>query len=553
MKRNERFLPFSAAGVLLLSTGAFAQCELDKLTASDGAPFDSFGAGAIFGDLTTLAGHAVAVEGDTILVGAPWHDDVAATAGAVYVFEKSGDAWVETDKLLASDAAELDSFGFAVALDGDVAVVSALFKDVGGVQQGAAYVFERSAAGWLEADRLTASDGAAYDWFGTAVDVSGERVLVGALNHDDSGLSSGAAYVFERGAAGWTETAELLATGGAAGDGFGVSVGLESDTAVVGAYRHPSVGFRSGAVYVFSFSQGAWTQVQELVPLDALAGDQFGVSVAIDRGRILAGSRFEDPLVASPGVAYVFEPVAGGWVQDAQLSPSDGVFGDWFGFTLALDGDRALVSSHRAFTVDWWAGAAYVFERGATGWTESEKLVASDTSANDFFGMAVALDSESLVVGAPFHDDLGQDSGAAYAFASLCPVGTVYCSPAIPNTTGLPGTIVASGSEVVMENDLTLVADQLPPGQFGYFLTSQTQGFFMPPGSDGFICLGGDIGRYNGDVGQGPTFSLQIDLMNMPVNPPQAVAPGDTWNFQAWYRDVGNTNNFTDAVSITFQ
>ena len=154
---------------------------------------------------------------------------------------------------------------------------------------------------------------------------------------------------------------------------------MESNTAVVGAYHHASVGFRSGAVYVFSFSQGAWTQVQELVPLDAVAGDQFGVSVAIDRGRILAGSRFEDPLAASPGVAYVFEPVAGGWVQDAQLSPSDGVFGDWFGFTLALDGDRALVSSHRAFTVDYWAGAAYVFERGAAGWTESENPAKSRT------------------------------------------------------------------------------------------------------------------------------------------------------------------------------
>ena len=101
---------------------------------------------------------------------------------------------------------------------------------------------------------------------------------------------------------------------------------------------------------------------------------------------------------------------------------------------------------------------------------------------------------------------------------------------------------------------LTLTADLLPPAQFGYFLTSQTQGFFNPPGSNGFICLGGSIGRFNQpqNVGQGPTFSIQVDLTNIPVNPPVAVMPGESWNFQCWYRDVGNTNNFTDGVNIQF-
>ncbi len=130
--------------------------------------------------------------------------------------------------------------------------------------------------------------------------------------------------------------------------------------------------------------------------------------------------------------------------------------------------------------------------------------------------------------------------------------GTSYC-PAFPNSTGGLAWICAEGSTAVSDNDLTLAATGMPPGEFGYFLTSRTQGFFMPPGSDGFICLGGDIGRYNGNVGQGPSFSLQIDLTSMPVNPPVPVQPGQTYGFQAWYRDVGNTNNFTDAVSVTLQ
>ena len=162
--------------------------------------------------------------------------------------------------------------------------------------------------------------------------------------------------------------------------------------------------------------------------------------------------------------------------------------------------------------------------------------------------------------------DLGSATNAPFTGAifsprvwngSICysatgPIGTNYCGPAVPNSTGSPGAISAIGSLSVAANDVTLTADQLPVGQFGYFLASESQGFFQPPSSSGFICLGGNIGRYNGNIGQGPTFSLQIDLTSIPVNPPQAVMPGDSWNFQSWYRDIGNTNNFTDGLEIVF-
>ena len=132
-------------------------------------------------------------------------------------------------------------------------------------------------------------------------------------------------------------------------------------------------------------------------------------------------------------------------------------------------------------------------------------------------------------------------------------IGTSYCGPAVANSTGSPASIVSQGFPgSVAQGYALLTANNVPPGQFGYFITSQNQGYFNPPGSSGFICLGGSIGRYNGSVGVGPSFSLQIDLTSMPVNPPVAVQPSDTWNFQCWYRDVGNTNNFTDAVSVTF-
>ena len=185
---------------------------------------------------------------------------------------------------------------------------------------------------------------------------------------------------------------------------------------------------------------------------------------------------------------------------------------------------------------DEWLGMAYmgnntflVLDRDREWWTVTTSGQMTLQNFNNIYGRGMAIPPGSG------------------------PIGTNYCTPAVPNSTGVPGVISAIGSLLVAANDVTLTAAQLPGGQFGYFLTSQSQGFFMPPGSSGFICLGGNIGRYNGNVGQGPSFSLQIDLTSMPVNPPQAVVPGDTWNFQAWYRDVGNSNNFTDGLSATFQ
>ncbi|MCP3916567.1 MAG: hypothetical protein GY711_13505 [bacterium] len=135
--------------------------------------------------------------------------------------------------------------------------------------------------------------------------------------------------------------------------------------------------------------------------------------------------------------------------------------------------------------------------------------------------------------------------------------GANYCGPAVPNSTGQRGVTWALGSDSAAANDLLLSAHHLPPGQFGYFLASASQGFFMPASSDGFICLSGNIGRFNAPalIIQGPAADIQANLNAIPVNPPVAVQPGDTWNFQCWYRDnnPAQTSNFTDAVSVNFQ
>ncbi|MCP3914928.1 MAG: hypothetical protein GY711_05115 [bacterium] len=137
------------------------------------------------------------------------------------------------------------------------------------------------------------------------------------------------------------------------------------------------------------------------------------------------------------------------------------------------------------------------------------------------------------------------------------PIGTSYCSPAVPNSSGLSSVISAVGSLTAADNDVRLTANDLPPGQFGYFLAGQAQGMATPPGSQGVICMMGNIGRYDEvpEIIQGPTGNLRINLNAIPVNPPQAAVAGETWLFQCWYRDNNPalTNNFTDGLSITFE
>ncbi len=140
-----------------------------------------------------------------------------------------------------------------------------------------------------------------------------------------------------------------------------------------------------------------------------------------------------------------------------------------------------------------------------------------------------------------------------------CSLGTTYCDPAVDNSTGLPAVIFADGSAVISDADFRLVGYQLPPNQFGYFLTSQTQGFIPNPGgAQGNLCLGGSMGRFSKQVqssGIFGTFGITVDLTNMPVSPPVSIQPGETWNFTAWYRDKNPTvtSNFTDGYSVTFQ
>jgi len=383
-----------------------------KVIALDGAAGDLFGV-------------SVALSGDTALVGASGDD---GNMGSAYVFVNSGGAWGFAAKLTASDGAGGDRFGYSVALSGDTALVGASGDESG---QGSAYVFVEPGGGWTTTSaytaKLTASDGATGDSFGISVALSGDTALVGAYGDNISISDEGSAYVFVEPGGGWasgTETAKLTASDGDTGDRLGWSVALSGDTALVGAYFN-NVGFNTdqGSAYVFVESGGGWatgTETAELTASDGATSDWFGWSVALDGDTALVGANRDD---SDKGSAYVFVEPGGGWAsgnETAKLTASDGAVNDSFGYSVALSGDTALVG---AYGDDSAKGSAYVFVAPGGGWTtgtETAKLTASDGATGDSFGFSVALSGDAALVGANGDDS---STGSAYFFQPYTDVG----------------------------------------------------------------------------------------------------------------------------------
>jgi len=255
--------------------------EQAKLTASDAAVEDLFG-------------RSVSVSGDTAVVGSSFDDDAGESSGSAYVFTRSGSTWTQQAKLTASDAAVLDAFGRSVSVSGDTAVVGA---------SGSVYVFARSGSSWTQEAKLTASDAAAGDGFGISVSISGGTAVVGAKYDDDAG----SAYVFTRSGSTWTQQAKLTASDAAAYDWFGDPVSVSGDTAVVGANGNDDAGSASGSAYVFKRSGSTWTQQAKLTASDAAAGDLFGWSVSVSGDTAVVGASSNDDAGSASGSAYVFD------------------------------------------------------------------------------------------------------------------------------------------------------------------------------------------------------------------------------------------------------
>jgi N-acetylglucosamine kinase-like BadF-type ATPase len=335
----------------------------------------------------------------------------------------------EQQKLLASDAQAFDQFGFSVSIsaDGNTALVGANRVS----STGAAFVFTRTNGTWTEQQKLLASDAQEWDFFGGSVSISadGNTALVGAYAEDEGASDAGAAYVFTRTDGTWTQQQKLLASDAQASDNFGISISISADgnTALVGAYREDQGGSNAGAAYVFTRTDGTWTQQQKLLASDAQAGDQFGGSVFIsaDGNTAIVGATREDEGGSSAGAAYIFTRTDGTWTQQQKLLASDATAGDYFGASVSIsaDGNTALVGANEESQGGSNAGAAYIFKRTDGTWTEQQKLLASDAQADDYFGKSVSIsaDGYTALIGAYGEDEGGSTTGATYIYSAPVP------------------------------------------------------------------------------------------------------------------------------------
>lgn len=390
-----------------------------KLKANDAAALDELGL-------------EVAVDGSYAVIGARFADGLAVDSGAAYVFERDSgdpDLWIQVKKLVASDGASGDVFGQSVAIDGTTIVVGALADSDLGLFSGSAYIFERDQGGpnnWGEVKKLLAlSNPNAGDFFGSAVDISGPTIAVGTVG--DRGFQ-GAVHVFERdlGEPGnWGEVTELVASDGAGNDNFGDAVALSGDTLVIGAPRTDDIANDAGSVYVFERDQGGpdnWGEVTEILAGDGAADDVFGSAVAISGDTLIVGTPNDDDGGADTGSAYVFERDQGGpdsWGEVKKLLANDGSAGDFFGSAVAIDGDVGVVGTPFKNVAGADSGAVYIYRRnlgGSHGWGQAQRLVASDGAADDQLGIGLAVNASTVVAGARFEDTTFADSGAAYLY-----------------------------------------------------------------------------------------------------------------------------------------
>jgi FG-GAP repeat len=479
-------------------------------------------------------GCSVAISGDTVVVGANQEDsdttgvnsppnDSASDSGAAYVFIRSGATWSQQAYLKASNTGVGDKFGGSVAVSGDTVVVGAFYEDSAttGVNStpnenagasGAAYVFTRSGTTWSQQAYLKASNTGYLDYFGYSVAVSGDTVVVGAHNEDssttgvnsppnESAPDSGAAYIFTRSGTTWSQQVYLKASNTGAGDNFGISVAVSGDSVIVGAYAEDSgttgvnstpneSAQRSGAAYVFTLSGTTWTQQAYLKASNTDAEDFFGSSVAVSGDTVVVGASSEDSSTTGvnstpnesakdSGAAYIFTRSGTTWSQQAYLKANVTVSGDSFGNSVAVSGDTVVVGAYGEdssttgvnSTPDQradFSGAAYIFTRSGTTWSQQAYLKASNNGANLTFGTSVAVSGDTVVVGANGEDssttgvnsspnESAPNSGAAYVYTRS---GTAWSEQAYLKASNTPsGTGIGDnfGDSVAVSGDTVVI------------------------------------------------------------------------------------------------
>jgi hypothetical protein len=527
-------------------TAAAHTTEIARLEPAEVQPGDGFG-------------ECVGLSLETVAVGAPFHDGAATDGGAVfvYIFNEPTGTWPLQKRLLAPDALAGDELGQACAVDGDTVVVGAPGRDDNGADSGAVYVFFRAGTTWGVQTKLLASDGAAGDGFGSAVAIFGDTVLVGARHADAPGVDSGAAYVFTRSGTTWTEEAKIAASDTTAGDEFGSDVGLAGDSAVVGSPLDDDSGTDSGSGYLFSRTGTTWTEDGKVSPPELESGDLFGTSVDIDDdglGRAVFGAPGDDSNGLEAGCGYTYENTGTAWTyQGRQLAPN-GKSGDNMGTSAGIHDVFRMFGAPFANQGVGFEQSGKVHSYEDFGLNEEIGLLVATLKLKDaYFGTAVDIDGDWIVVGAP------GDGGRGAAFIFWRPVQpTTYCT-AGASASGCQALISANGYPSAHElTPFILLAINVEGNKDGLFFYGTNGRQANSWGSStSYQCVVPPVIRTplqqgTGTVGScGNTIFYDLNALWCPTCPKPQKNPGAGAIVQAqlWYRDPQNTSNQTTSLS----
>jgi len=407
-------------------------------------------------------GTSLGISGDRTVIGAP---GIGPNSGRAFVFrfDTIDGHWIEEQVLAPADSVIYDEFGACVAFVGDTIIVGAPYATGLGIYTGAVYVFrfDPILGTWIQQQKLIATDGTIYAEFGAAISRDDGVLLVGARDTFVSGSGPGACYVYnyDPGLDEWVFQQKLIASDGASRDGFGSSVSLHGELAVIGAPLDNTTLADVGSCYIFRLDSllGSWTEEQKLMSPTNGFQQMFGASVGIIGDSILVGVPADDELILDGGAVHAFQYdiTQGDWMPAEIITASTGEIWDYFGTSIAMHEEFAVIGVPEDDDEGLDAGGAFTFRRDlvAGNWTEEQRLPAAGGVADDRYGSSVAVSPEFLVVGAPFDDATNLNTGSVYVYR--IEAGSIVFEQKLVAGDGLPDD--RFGSAVGISDDVIVV------------------------------------------------------------------------------------------------
>ncbi|QDV07331.1 hypothetical protein Poly30_28550 [Planctomycetes bacterium Poly30] len=556
-------------------------------------------------------GYDVAIEGDLLLVGAPFEDSGAVNSGRTYLYRRIGGAWTLTDTILELSQSQESRFGHSVSVSGTRLAISAIRSSFFGPSAGAAYFYRAGGGSVVFEDRVGPNPVTANGFFGTSVSLSGSICAVGAVFDGAIANNEGSAYVFERQPnSTWNQYAKVVPPVSQSSAFFGVAVKLVGGVLVVGAegINNGASSGRSGSAFVFrDQGNGSYGQEAELGSPTPISNGNFGRAVTLAPGRIAVAE------IGGGGAVHTYVRVANQWTYEQTILGLNHMNGDGFGTDVGLIGDALLVGAPTRSTSIPVSGAAFVYDldfedcnaNGLNDFCEIATTPGLDCDSNGLLDTCeiaagtgvdcnanwvldsceiaaqsfLDCDSNGVLDTCEISTNPGLDCNSNQRLdvcdiadgtepdvnGNLVPDGceSVGFNPGcqtINNSTGVVGGLTAFGIETALANDIVLVASDIPLNTFGYPIVSRMSAQVIPPGAAGFRCVGGSVGRDYGNIFntmQTGGALLPIDLTAIPSPSGLITATaGETWYWQLWHRDSFGgalTSTFTDSIIFTFQ